>query len=62
MSDSETLSHTFVIRIWLEKRDPPTWRGHVTHATTGERSHFSDLQELAAIIAGYLRTEESDGS
>jgi hypothetical protein len=60
VTDIESSSHTFVIRIWLESRDPPAWRGHVTHVITGDRREFADLQQLVQFVAGYLNTERPD--
>jgi hypothetical protein len=43
-------SHTFVIRIWQERRDvsdaPPIWRGRVDDVRAGSRAYFTSLQQL----------------
>lgn len=60
--DSDSLeknTHAFVIRIWKEGPSsddhPAVWRGHITHAYTGERRFFQDLSGVLNFIAAFLR-------
>jgi hypothetical protein len=54
--ESNTVS--FIVKIWLEETaaesGQATWRGHVTHVSSGERRYLNDLDTLAAFIAPYL--------
>lgn len=56
MKTLEQRSHTFVIKIWEERRDLagslPIWRGSVDDVQTGQRVYFSSLLQLS----NYLRT------
>ena len=57
MSSLDERSHTFVVRIWEERRDladaAPTWRGRVDDVRTGSRTYFSRLEDLV----GYLSNQ-----
>jgi hypothetical protein len=50
MSSLEKRSHTYVIKIWEERRDlvgsRPIWRGSVDDVQTGQRVYFSSLLQL----------------
>jgi hypothetical protein len=51
----EARGHAFVIRIWLERAgEEESWRGYITHATTEERHHFRELNEIGAFIRRYV--------
>ncbi len=58
MDQSESDTHSFIVRIWLEEPaaagEPAVWRGHVTHVPGGERRYIQDLNEIAAFIVPYL--------
>jgi hypothetical protein len=58
MDLSESDSHSFIIRIWIEETveeaGRATWRGHITHVPTGERRYFQNLGEIVTFIAPYL--------
>lgn len=45
---------TFVVRIWLEKGGEHGWRGHITHALSGERVHFESVDVMDAFVSGYV--------
>ena len=55
MSSLDERSHTFVVRIWEERRDvedaAPTWRGRVDDVRTGERRYFTRLEDLVAYLS-----------
>ncbi len=58
----ETHTHSFVVKIWLEEETPPrTWRGHITHVSSGERSHVNQLGQMTAYFAHYLAELGIDG-
>ena len=56
--ETNTRSHTFIVRVWLESRELPgashTWRGVIEHVATGERRYFLDLAEIQAFIQSFL--------
>lgn len=56
MSSLDERSHTFVVRIWEERRDladaTPTWRGRVDDVRTGSRRYFSTLDDLVRYMSG----------
>ena len=55
MSSLDERSHTFVVRIWEERRDvedaPTTWRGRVDDVRTGVRRYFTSLEDLVAYMS-----------
>ena len=56
LQDSDT--HSFVVKIWAEEAEEETglapWRGHITHAFTGERRYLKKLGDILAFITPYL--------
>lgn len=55
VSVTESRTHSFVIRIWMEETDgPPTWRGQITHVMSGNRRYFSDPREVVSFLLLYL--------
>jgi hypothetical protein len=54
----EKSTHAFLIRIWKEEPGsddhPAVWRGHITHAYTGKRLLFQDLDDVLGFIEAYL--------
>ena len=54
----EDCNHSFIVRIWCEKRDlegaPSEWRGMIEHVTSGKRNYLKDVDEIAAAIVPYL--------
>jgi hypothetical protein len=55
MSSLDERSHTFVVRIWEERRDLPdalpTWRGRVDEVRTGLRRYFNTLDDLVLYLS-----------
>jgi hypothetical protein len=55
MSSLDERSHTFVVRIWEERRDvedaPTTWRGRVDDVRTGTRRYFTSLEDMVAYLS-----------
>jgi hypothetical protein len=60
MDEVEPVSHSFVIKIWLEETagdvGQAIWRGHITHVGSGVGRYVKDLQEIIAFIVPYLRS------
>ena len=56
MEGSEPQS--FIIKIWLEdtldEADEATWRGHITHVPSGERSYLKSLADIGHFVTRYL--------
>lgn len=46
-------THAFVVKLW--KDEPALWRGHVTHAYTGQRRYFQDLEKILVFIRSFLQ-------
>jgi hypothetical protein len=55
MRSLDERSHTFVVRIWEERRDvadaPSTWRGRVDDVRTGVRRYFTSLDDLVSYLS-----------
>ncbi len=55
MSSLDERSHTFVVRIWEERRDvagaPSTWRGRVDDVRSGVRRYFTTLDDLVTYLS-----------
>ena len=64
MSSLDERSHTFVVRIWEERRDVadalPTWRGRVDDVRTGARRYFTTLDDLVAYLSQQSGMEGDD--
>jgi len=54
----ELQTHSFILRIWLEKTEEESsagvWRGHVTHVPSGKRRYVKDLSEVELFLLPYL--------
>ena len=54
----EKTTHSFVIKIWLEKppeeTDKVVWRGRIVHVATGERIFIKDYDEIMAFISPFV--------
>jgi len=63
MSSLDERSHTFVVRIWEERREVadalPTWRGRVDDVRTGLRRYFTTLEDLVAYLGHQSGMAES---
>ncbi len=66
MSSLDERSHTFVVRIWEERRDvadaPSTWRGRVDDVRTGVRRYFTTLEDLVSYLSSQSGMETVDAS
>ena len=58
MEQSESRTHSFIIKIWLEETlaedGRMIWRGHITHVPGGERQYIQDLDAIPPFIQPYL--------
>jgi hypothetical protein len=58
MTEQKEQSESFVIRVWLEKREiseaEPECRGVIEHVATGRRTYLRDLDEIIIFIATYV--------
>jgi len=50
----ESVTHSFVVKIWLEDGDQTRWRGHITHIPDGERRYVEELADVIDFIAPYV--------
>lgn len=54
MSRPEPVSHTFLIRIWIEETFDEAgrvaWRGHITHLPDEQRRYLGSLEDVAGFI------------
>lgn len=50
----ESITHSFIIKIWLEDGDQPKWRGHITYVPSGERRYLENMGEITNFIMPYL--------
>lgn len=55
MDLSESYTHSFVVKIWLEDETQARWRGHITHVPGGERQYVDDLDQIPDFIGPYLQ-------
>ena len=58
MDELESISQSFIIRVWIEEHpdtdSPGTRRGHITDVLSGERRYLKDLGEIPDFIAPRL--------
>ena len=54
----ESVTHSFIVRIWLEEDDRARWRGHITHVPGGERRYVEHLADIVDFIASYVEGME----
>jgi hypothetical protein len=58
MEQAESVTHSFIVKIWLEEarvdNHEATWRGHITHVPGGERRYLQNLDEIDRFIEPYL--------
>jgi hypothetical protein len=49
---------SFLIRIWREPGNPPTWRGSIQHVQSGHKCYFDSLEQPIQFIEEMV--EETD--
>lgn len=54
-STMDTHTHAFVVKVWMD--EPSLWRGYITHAYSGQRRYFQDLNKILEFIRMYLEQE-----
>ena len=58
MEQTESHTHSFIVKIWLEETleedGRARWRGHITHVPGGERQYLQDLSTILLFIEPYL--------
>ena len=58
MEDEDGTSHSFIVKVWLERTRSavhgPTWRGRITHVPSGERQYVDELDAIALFIVPRL--------
>jgi hypothetical protein len=58
MDPFESSTHSFIVKIWLERTAQGAsrviWRGHITHVPDGRRRHVQDLDGILLFIVPYL--------
>ena len=56
--ESTSSNHSFIVRIWWERRDLPDveqeWRGVIEHVASGEHHYFLYLADIQKFIQAYL--------
>jgi hypothetical protein len=57
-SMSRPLTHTFVVKLWLESREiqgaEQEWRGRIDHIQSGSYLYFTDMTAIAQLIRGFM--------
>lgn len=60
MEPLETVTHSFIVKLWLEQSPDGThgavWRGHITHVPSGARAYLDDLDSIIVFMLPYLRS------
>jgi hypothetical protein len=55
----ESITHSFVLKVWLEEcrqlTGSATWRGYITHVSSGTRRYVKDLDGIVIFITSYLQ-------
>jgi hypothetical protein len=58
MQQPENHSESFIVRVWLERREIagalPVWRGVVEHVASGKRQYFIDIDAIVIFMAEYI--------
>ena len=56
--DSQQPYASFVMRIWREPGEPPTWRGSIQHVQSGHKCYFQSLERPMEFVENTIN--ESD--
>jgi hypothetical protein len=63
MAPTEEVTHSFIVRIWLEEMavadQPDKWRGHITHVPSGQRQYLEKIETITEFIAPYLKINQN---
>ncbi|HLF84169.1 MAG TPA: hypothetical protein VI837_08350 [Blastocatellia bacterium] len=64
MDLSDPNTHSFIVKIWIERapegRRSADWRGHITHVPSGQRQYLKDLREIRQFMLPYLKVMGAD--
>lgn len=59
MDLAESSAHSFIVRIWLEETSEEaakaTWRGDITHVTSGRRHYIKGIGEVVEFMIPYFQ-------
>ena len=59
MEAYELTTCSFVVKVWIEETKEEagqaTWRGHITHVSSGARRYFEDLNTICTFIIPYMQ-------
>ncbi|GJM42319.1 MAG: hypothetical protein DHS20C20_26010 [Ardenticatenaceae bacterium] len=60
----ESITHSFILKVWLEVpssgTDPALWRGHITHVSSQQRLNFDKLCDIEQFITPFLLLSEQE--
>jgi hypothetical protein len=60
MDWSESNTHSFIVKVWLEETieeaGQAKWRGHITHVQSEQRQYLKNLDEIGTFIAPFLES------
>jgi hypothetical protein len=58
MDELESISQSFIIKIWIEESSDAgsrsTWRGHIIYVPSGKKRYLRNLDEIPDFIVPYL--------
>lgn len=58
MTQPENHSESFIVRVWLERREIagalPIWRGVIEHVGSGKRQYVLELDTIVLFMAEYI--------
>jgi hypothetical protein len=57
--NDEPETHSFIIKLWLEKEADgvgQSWRGHITHVPGANRRYLHSLEDILKFISPYLKS------
>ena len=60
----ETITHSFIVKVWLEYPPAPAnsavWRGHITHIPSQRRQSLNDLKQITDFMTPILQASEQN--
>ncbi|HMN31007.1 MAG TPA: hypothetical protein PKE45_22825 [Caldilineaceae bacterium] len=60
MQPYELTTCSFIVKIWVEETQEEaghvTWRGHITHVSSGARQYFEDLRKIIGFMTPFLES------
>jgi hypothetical protein len=52
------MTDIYVLRIWLESREPPNWRASLSHLNNHEKNYFSSPEEVVEHLRRLIGSTE----